>query len=131
MSEEIALRKKWADNTGHRSMDIQDNCTGRCQQSEDGAGPCEIYERLSVLHKENPRFWSEKLTNWKPVAPDFRRSIRDEMARREIWERNAAHMRYDIQNSCEKKCQESDRPCDTFEKVKELHKEYRGIGLGS
>ena len=107
-------------------LDIEASRKRKCQESDDG--PCDTYENLSTLHKENPGFWTGQLDRWKSAPPQGpRRSVRDEIKLRKKWEENAQRMGWDIQECCERKCQEGDRPCDTYEKMKDLHKENRGF----
>lgn len=42
-------------------------------------------------------------------------------------EENCSHMSYDIRNSCNKKCEEGGKACDTYEKLKALHAENPGF----
>ena len=59
VNEEIALRKKWAENASMMSRDIRRNCGKKCCESE---RPCDIYEMVKALHGENPGSWSGSLT---------------------------------------------------------------------
>ncbi len=42
-------------------------------------------------------------------------------------EENCSHMSYDVRNSCNEKCEEGGKACDTYEKLKALHAENPGF----
>jgi len=68
----------------------------------------------------------------KPEAPSAnnqpsKSSLKEQIELHRKREGNCSGMSYDIRNSCNKKCEEGGKACDTYEKLKALHAENPGF----
>lgn len=50
LGEEIALRGRWKTEARFMWWDIEERCDYKCQE---GVKPCDIYEKIQELHKQN------------------------------------------------------------------------------
>lgn len=58
------------------------------------------------------------------AAPKQQMSFKDQLALQNEWKTNRYHMQSDINEACDRMCEESDEPCEIHRMYQEAHKNY-------